>query len=139
MSALPKSLWIIITLIAMVISFSAGFWAAQTKHPNSPPISNASSLFNTQTASLQGQIIAVNGQTLTVRNSKNNTGQLILAKGFSISSYPKGVPKTSSDIKDIELNKDVMIVLTSENGEFRITNINYLLAPLTNTTPPTNE
>lgn len=97
---------------------------------------NANPLFTTQTATIRGKITKVNGNNLSVTNSNNIRGGIEADEKVLITSLslnPKAPSSSpSSDLKTIELNKEVYISLELSGDKYKAVLIQYLppLPPL---------
>ncbi len=102
--------------------------------------SEANKLFTSQTATIRGQITAINGQDLTVKNSINNTvGNVKVSDRIVISKFssnPSNAASPSARLKEIEFNKDVLISLELTNGTYEAIVIQYIAPPPIITSPP---
>lgn len=94
--------------------------------------------FDSQEATLRGIITKVRGRTLTVRNSasgsiKDYTASEDMFFQNYIDNFGPATP--SSDLKQLKIDKNVIIKLKLIDGVFKISSIQYLpdLAP-----PPLN-
>lgn len=98
-----------------------------------------SPLFDSQTATINGQVIQVIHNTLItiqVKNQAGLTGDFPIAPNLLIYKYQSAATATSSaDLKTIELNKDALIVLEYIKGEYKVVSISYLVSPSPSPTP----
>lgn len=129
----------------LVAGLAVGFLVGKgglSKVGTSPLVSldNDSDLYTTQTATIRGKITKVNGDKLTVINSNNIEGEvetddrIIITK---LSLNPKAPSASSaSDLKTLELNKEVNISLELSGNKYRAVLIQYLpaLPPLPKST-----
>lgn len=90
---------------------------------------NANPLFTTQTATIRGKITKVDGNKLSIINSKNVQGEIEADKKVLITSLSLN-PKTpssspSSDLKTIELNREVYISLELSGDKYERSSTAY--------------
>lgn len=100
----------------------------QTQFPTKSP------LFLEQRAIFQGKITKFDGSKVSLENKQGLKGE------YALSAHPvifkqmdsAKLATPSSDLKEIELNKEAVVVLKLEDaGGYKVTNINYL-APQSN-------
>jgi len=88
-------------------------------------------LYSSQTATIRGQITAVDGNNLTVKSlNSNDSGTVKASISVIIAKFsqdPKKVSSPSSDLSTIELNKDVLINLEMVDGQYEATVIQYVV------------
>ncbi len=119
-----------------ILGISIGFFAGRFYTQNSGVVeqiedSKANNvLFNSQTASLRGEITGVEGQTLNIKNINNNsTGTLRASNRLTIirpGSQPQAA-SSSAALSLLELNKEVLISAEMVNGEYEAVIIQYPL------------
>jgi hypothetical protein len=143
----PFILLIIGLLVGAVLGYSSNYLLSKNNpSPNSLPTQNSQS-FVFQTASVNGIITAVSPKSITLKNTQTNQSQAFPYNDhLMITTLSKeNKPATpSSDIKNIELNKDVLVNLAYEEGRYIINYIYFTppgqsLPPLptvTNSIPP---
>ena len=128
----PKAVALVGILLA---SSGASFIVGQSIKPktNSAPLASISSvkgatLFQSQNATIQGKVLKFNDNTLTVQDSKGQTADFAMAKYFSVSKFPNtsGVASVSASVNSLEINKQAMIVLVVQDGEYRVSSVSYL-------------
>jgi hypothetical protein len=129
--ALDKILHTIVIAIIMIVAFSGGFLIAGKTPQNllNSASKNGNSFFDNQNASLTGKITKINNGTMTVQNKKGASQSFPVSDTIIINKIDEktGLPTSpSKDINTLELNKEVVISLISQNGEFKIMSINYL-------------
>lgn len=115
------------------------------KKPQStpPPAANlitTSPLFDSQTATINGQVIQVIHSTLITIQVKNKDGLMDtfpIVPNLVIYKYKSGSTEatSSADLQTIELNKDALIVLEHIKGEYKVVSISYLASPSPSPTP----
>lgn len=110
--------------------------------PTPTPAANlikTSPLFDSQTATIHGQVIQVIHNTLVtiqVKNQAGLTADFPIAPNLLIYKYQSAATATSSaDLKTIELNKDALIDLEYIKGEYKVVSISYLASPSSSPTP----
>ena len=85
-------------------------------------------LFDSQQASIHGQITAIQGKNLTVKKINNTSGTILASDRIIIlkPSNSKTMASPSSSLSNIELNKDVLITLEMVNGSYEATLVQYV-------------
>lgn len=151
---------IILGLSLFILGFSIGFFVSRVLVPvNSTGTlledsqnangdrSNEDNLYSSQIATLRGMIIQTDNRLLTIKNLNNNTiGTRQASANLLIGKIGSKTP--TSDLSSIELNKEALITLEKESGNYMVTQIQYILPapslpPITATinpsaTPPAN-
>lgn len=124
---------VIIVLLAAAVGFVIGRINRQGVTNVRNPInlltpSNGVALFQSQTAIIQGKILHIDGNTLMIQSTDGPTAQFTTSKYLNISKFPShnGVASTSSQVKDIELDRPAMITLTVQDKEYKVSSIAYL-------------
>ena len=125
--------------VAMLIMVTGvgGYYLGTSKNPTSLPsvqegqdkVLSASSLFKTQTATVQGQITKITDSTLTVKDEKNKEEEFSISEKIVIYKSLKEDPKratASSDINSVETNKVKVIMLEVINGKYQVVSISDL-------------
>ena len=126
--------------LSLILSFGLGFFLSSSLKPNPTPkndqeqqkgdLVKISPVFDNQVAYLNGKITKLNGDTATVQNLAGKSDDFPLAKGILIYFPPNknsSASPSSTDLKDIQLNKDAFISLGVVNGKFEISSISYTL------------
>jgi hypothetical protein len=98
---------------------------AATPNSTTQTTSDGRPFFDGQTAFVQGQVISRNGNTVTIKNLKDQTKEYPLAENIKILKPAPGRPaSSSSDLNQIELNKDMVANFTlGADGNYQITSI----------------
>lgn len=131
--------YIILTLILMLTAGIAGYTIGAVKPTlkgtASPVTQNTeqkttatSPLFQTQSATITGEVTAVSDKTLTISDTKKQTGQFMASDQLivlSLDSKPNPASPAAA-LKSIELNKMALIHLQLEDGQFKVASIGYL-------------
>jgi hypothetical protein len=135
-----KNFLIIIGFIVAAIVLAGGLFIYRQLLPK-PKINSIipspikeSEVFDSQYAVITGQIINLDDNMITVRNSKGVNGSFALSPSLII--YPllqNGFVSSSptSDLQKIPINQDVSLSLRVENGRFLVENIAALGQPET--------
>lgn len=130
--------YIIFTLILMLTAGIAGYTIGAVKPTlkgtvspvtqNQEQKTNANPLFQTQSATITGEVTAVSDKTLTISDTKKQTGQFIASDQLIVLSLDsKPTPASpAAALKSIELNKMALINLQMEDGQFKVVSIGYL-------------
>lgn len=123
-------LTVLVILFSAVGGYYLGIKRAGMKPESQLPGKKEGSLFASQNATIRGKIIKLEGNKLTVVNSNEVTGEVeasdkILITKLSLNQKaPASSP--SSDLKTLELNKDVYISLEFADGKYKAVLIQYL-------------
>lgn len=90
-------------------------------------VNGGNALFTQQIAIIEGKVIKIINNKLTVESKTGKKGEVELDKDFTINRIdPKRfIPISSNDLKDIELNKDVTLTLHLIDGRYQVRNIQY--------------
>jgi hypothetical protein len=138
-------LLIALSLIAGITIGVVGTGLFMSSKPSTPEMESedkkkttVEELASDQSAIITGQIIEVEGRTITVKNNDNKSGILQLADPVYItdSSRTQRTASSSTDIKDIPLNQSVIVNMRSLNSEYSVTSITILPATSTLPSPP---
>lgn len=134
----PKNHVLIILIVLGLISTSIisfylgrGFDSKPTQTSNNtPPLLTVkgAEVLQTQTASLVGKIIKIENDKLFVADKNGKVADFTVIPTVLVSKPigGKSVASQSGGIKNLELNKDVLINLVARNGEYTITSVTYL-------------
>lgn len=136
--AVKRVIIILVSIIILTLAFTLGYFAARSQSAdNLPPVIEqngnfvkVSPIFDNQLATINGKITKLDGEIATVQNFAGKSDNFPLSKGVLIYLPPdKNSPSSpsSSDLKDIELNKDAFISLKAINERFELTSISYTL------------
>lgn len=145
-----------IILLAAILGFLGGYLTRALLLDNQQIFSTANlntssnkkngTGFNFDSSTINAKIIKINGNKLTIKNTRNEIIEYPLSPQARIPISPEKAIDLSieSNRNKIELNKDAMIQVVYENGENRILNIFYpqsvptstSLPPTTNPPPP---
>lgn len=81
-----------------------------------------------ESATAVGVITEVSGNRITIKNASGETKQLMLVPNFYVYKFSaKNAPASVfQDVSAIELNKEVVVNLSSSNGEYLVNTITYL-------------
>lgn len=130
--------YIILTLILMLTAGIAGYTIGVVKPTlkdtvspvtqNTEQKTNANPLFQTQSATITGEVTAVSDKTITISDAKKQTGQFMASDQLIVLSLDsKPTPASpAAALKSIELNKMALIQLQLEDGQFKVASIGYL-------------
>lgn len=129
---MPKKYALYIFIGALFIfGVSIGFFASRLNTNSSPAVKesneseNNAALFNSQTASLRGEILAIDGKNLTIKNLNTETTGTIRISDRVIILKPGSDPET--DLSSLELNRQVLISSEMNNGNYEAVTIQYVL------------
>lgn len=87
-----------------------------------------SKLLTTQTATIKGKVLKVEGKLLTVQNSSGLTGDVLLSDNAVVSKVNKNgtFASPSADLSIIEPNQEAIITLAYTGGVYKATLIQFL-------------
>lgn len=138
---LPKKTSSLVALIVLglvlagVVGFSVGKFSypesSQTSSKTPPLLAvKGAELLQTQTASLVGKIIKIEGDNLFIQDSSGKVSDFPVIPTVLVSKPVGGklVASQSGGLQNLELNQDVLVNLVAKNGEYIITAITYLPA-----------
>lgn len=93
----------------------------------SEAVSNGSALFKSQTATFQGKITEVSGNSAKVVSDTNQKGEFEISDKVVIYKFAGNSPTTSasSNLKEIETDKMVLATLELMDGKYKIVSISY--------------
>jgi hypothetical protein len=146
MSEKVNYLFIVLLVVVALLTGVAGYYLGSSKGNKGPlssqmgasPAGNA--FFDTQTATLNGKVTKVNGKTLTIQNSKNQTQDYTASDRIFITKISdKGVAASpSTDLNSVQLNQNAFVNLLLQDGSYKVVSITYTPAtpPATTSTPP---
>lgn len=134
---------IVLVIAASIIGFLAGKGSSATKTPptsskssqpgkpgapEKPKTIDVSPLFDTQTATVRAKVTTVSGTSLTVQNQRGQTDTFQASSRLVIYKYPSGASQatSTSDLKDIELSEEALMVLEFADNKFQVVSITYL-------------
>ena len=139
--------YVILTVILMLTAGIAGYTVGNLKpilknitpqlNQNQTRVTKTNPMFQSQSATVTGKIVSVNGSNITVTDAKNQTDQFPLSKRLIIFklSAEGGISSPSADLKSIEVNKDATLNLELNNNHFEVVAIRYF-SPVSAKTPP---
>lgn len=93
----------------------------------SEALKNSSSLFKSQTATIQGKITKVLGNIAQVESDTGAKGEFEISDKVLIYKFKggSGTASASSDLKEIQENMQVLITLALIEGKYKIVSISY--------------
>lgn len=127
-----------LVLLALIGGFLTGQATAKKTKPSSTPATNnerispaLSPLFRNVTATIQGQVISVSNNKITVKDRQDKTDSLELSPRVLIYKYnSSGTPASpSADLKSIQTNQDAIIVAELYKDSYQVVSISYLPKP----------
>lgn len=137
MDLTPKSL--IILLAIAVVSFSSGFLLGQygpdfkgikdktNKQALKENVVTTSPLFQTQTASIQGEIIAVGESSVTIKDKKDATDTFPVSTNVVVykNTQSSGRILPATGITQIDTNQEAVILLEVFDGKYQVISVTY--------------
>ncbi len=104
---------------------------SQPQNINDGVTKKTSPLFNPQSATINGKITKIEGRNLTIVDNKNQTDTFQANDNLVVYKQKNGnTPASSSaNIKDLELNKDAVIVLQGFGDTYKVISVSYLSLP----------
>lgn len=113
-------------------------------NPDTVKVVESSTLFKNQVATVMGQAIKVDNNTVTIKDRDNKQSSFPLDANFSVFKFdPNNKPTTFKDPKAIDLNKEASFVLEFKDTQYKITSVTFLpnlgaiASPPTASTPAT--
>lgn len=129
----PKNLSIILIclLVGGILGFAFGRMNRSVpNYPIQPKSSQIQTnpLFKSQTATFEGEITKVEGNSLIVKDEKGQTGNLPISSKVVIYKFKPGssLASASSDLKLIDPGKKAQVVLELIDGKYQVVSISYL-------------
>lgn len=130
----------VITLILVVVAALGGFLVGkqgggmaslpkvQTQTNQEAPVSP---LLKSQTATFQGEIVKVEGQTMEVKSDTGDTGSFPISGNAVIYKYTSTSTQASasSDLKTIETGKMALVMLELLDNKYQVVSVSYLPPP----------
>ena len=88
-------------------------------------------LFKTQSATFQGKIVSIAGKNISVEAENGQKGEFGLSDNIIIYKFPNNsaTASSSSDIKQIDTGKLVLISLNLINNKYQAVSISYFRTP----------
>lgn len=137
MDLTPKSL--IILLAIAVVAFSSGFLLGQygpdfkgikdknNKEAVKQNLITTSPLFQTQTASIQGEIIAVGESSVTIKDKKDATDTFPVSTNVVVykNTQSSGRILPATGITQIDTNQEAVILLEVVDGKYQVISVTY--------------
>lgn len=119
--------FIIGLIIGFLISQSGTLNKIFPKQFNNANIVKADKIFSSQNGIINGVVTKVEGQNITIKSTSNVVGTFPLAPRFVVNKRVVGeiAPLISSEVKDIEVEKTVLIVVDAIDGQYKISSIDY--------------
>lgn len=116
-------------LISAVIVSSFNLVSKKNSDNKTVPMNNSQpKVFTSQSATFEGMITDKKDNMLTLKNINNVTENFPISPSLQITKFGdvKSQPTLSSNPADIELNKNVSIVLNYKDARYEIVNITYI-------------
>ncbi len=117
----------------LLLGLGLGFAVCKITDSNKKPTGDSgefvkNKFYTSQSALIRGKVTEVKGNMLSVVNSYNVAGTVKLSQTLYINKASPGakLAPPSSDIKDLELNKDVLITLETINNELQVTMVQFV-------------
>lgn len=129
----------LVTVILVVVAAVAGFLfgsAGSGKNglpqitTNNQPVSK-NPIFKSQTATFQGVITKVSGNSIEVKNDSGQVATFPVAGKVVIYKFTGASPQASasSDLKSIETDKQALVMLELIDSGYQVVSISYLPPP----------
>lgn len=126
---LPRFLPLVFGAIVLtIISAALGYNLGQRGSSTQTTPGTQSTFFNSQSATVRGNILSLNGSTLEIKNLKGAVEKFELLKGATIAKFDNNrkLSSPSADLKLLELNKEAIFTLRRSGDLFKVAAINYL-------------
>ncbi len=123
--------------ISLIIGVAGGYFGAPYVLPLLPkdkptvvqeePTIKISPIFTTQTATINGAIESIEGNTLKIK-SNNQIKDFPISSNFTV--YKKSRPNSpvasaSADIKSIDISKQALIILSVIDNKYQVVSVSY--------------
>lgn len=119
-------------LIGYFVSSMPGFKkgaasVVQNPFSESQP-SEKTNVFSSQSASIQGKITKLDGDRLSITNSAGVSGEFGISPNAMVFKFRNATSQASpsSDLRTVELNKNVVVNLNFENDAYLVVSISQL-------------
>lgn len=91
------------------------------------PTTYTSPLFKTQLATIEGSVTQVTGSTMTIKDTSGKVGQFpVSSKLMVFTKDPKSpIAQSTLGTSNIQPDKKATMILELENGQFKVTSVNY--------------
>lgn len=130
----------LVTIVLILIAGAVGYYIAKNNltstvgvpgNTQNAPAPKAQTIFQSQNATIQGTITKVEGQNISVTNVNGESGQFPVSSKVVIYKFRPGSSQASpsSELKDISINKPVLINLELTGGQYQVTSISDLATP----------
>jgi hypothetical protein len=88
----------------------------------------SSSIFQAQSATIDGEVTEIKGTNLVIKNTKGEVGEFPVSEKFSVYKYASDAtpPTITQGAGGVQLNKNGQIYLTVKNTQYEIVSISYL-------------
>jgi hypothetical protein len=133
MKSMPKQIKeYALPAILLFVGLALGFVWGKSMGSGDIPVQTADSqndlIYTSQSAIIRGKITSVDGNTLMVKNSRNDsTGSVMVSEKTVITSPGKN--PTNLDLSKLETDKEVLINLEMVNGQYQAVSIQYTSPP----------
>jgi len=124
---------ILVLVVLLVLSLGWNIFSSMKKEGSSltggvkPPTVTNTSLFDSQNATFMGKVTAVEGNKLTVESNKGVKGEIMANENLIVLDPSNPIATPSSDLKKLQLNKDVIISLMIKDNQYIATALNYVI------------
>lgn len=112
----------------LFVGLALGFVWAKSMTPGNLPEKTEDSqndmIYTSQSAVIRGKITSVNGNTLMVKNTRNDSTGSVLVSDKTVITSP-GKNPANLDLSTLETDKEVLISLEMVNGEYQAVSIQY--------------
>ena len=128
-----------VIIFSVVIAALLGYAAGNAKLLSQSPLpqlaqnismqeTKISPLFESQTATITGMVTALNGNTITITDQKNQSDQFAVSNRMLIFKLSLTGPSSSpsADLKSVELNKPAVFSLEKNGQNYEVISIRYL-------------
>ncbi len=94
--------------------------------PTPPQTNIADDIFSSQTATIRGKVLSLNGRNLKVENDQKIAGDFEVGRVLLINdSTNLTIASSSADLRNIQLNKETTFNLLYTDNKYVITSITY--------------
>lgn len=118
------------SVLVFILGFILGTIFANYRAMNAQPITgmNKLEIFTSATASIQGKVVNVDNNVATIQSIDGSEGKYVVNNNVGVFTLKPGVKEAtvSSALDQSLLNKDVLVRLDYQNGQFEIVSISVL-------------
>ncbi len=137
-----RTTWIIsVVVIILLLIGGIVYWNKRGGMMTPTGSASQNSIFSQQNAVIQGQVTKIDGRMLTIKNDQGVVAVFEAANPIFINkmngtiSPNQPVPTPMTNINDIDLNKNVVLNLTMENGKYKVFSASFIPTTMPQSSP----